>query len=101
MRRNTYIDVSDLPGSAFDSQAPVWWGNLLLMLIETMTVLLLITSYFYLAQNFEHWPPPSVSQIPPIYNPLPDLPMGTWLVGLLVVATIPMVWADRGAHNRQ
>jgi heme/copper-type cytochrome/quinol oxidase subunit 3 len=101
MLRNTYIDVSELPGSAFDSQSPVWWGNTLLMLIETMTLALLIVSYFYLSQNFEFWPPPSVSQLPPIHDPDPDLAIGSWLVGLLAIATIPMIWADRGAHNMQ
>jgi cytochrome c oxidase subunit 3 len=101
MRRQSAIDVSDLPGVAFDSQAPTWWGNLLMMLIETMTVALLIASYFYTAQNYEQWPPPSVHRMPPIHDPIPDPTIGTWLVALLTIATIPMIWADKGAHRVQ
>ena len=32
------IDVSDLPESAFDWRDPVWWGNTLLICIETSTM---------------------------------------------------------------
>jgi cytochrome c oxidase subunit 3 len=99
MRRQTAIDVSELPAIAFDTQAPTWWGNFLLMCIETMTVALMVASYFYLAQNFQQWPPPSVDRNPPINNPVPDLTIGTWVMALLVGATIPMVWADQGAHK--
>jgi len=101
MRRSVAIDVSELPGVAFDWQAPTWWGNLLLMVIETVTVALLVVTYFYTAQNFDQWPPPSVHQIPPIERPLPDPTFGSWLVGLLTIATIPMIWADKGAHRLQ
>src|SRR3954463_11462704 len=101
MQRHSAIDVSELAAVAFDSQAPTWWGNFLMMLIETMTVALLIASYFYTAQNYEQWPPPSVHRPPPTRNPLPAPPTGTWLVAVLTLATGPMVWADRGAHRVQ
>ena len=52
------LDVSGLPNTAMDAYAPVWWGNALLMMIESMTVLLLLASYFYLRRNFTQWPPP-------------------------------------------
>jgi cytochrome c oxidase subunit III len=97
--RRPAIDVAALPGSDFDSQAPVWWGNFLFMTIETMTIALLVTSYFYVAQNFEHWPPPSVDRVVPIYEPNPDLLYGSWAAGLLVAATPFMVWADRAARK--
>ncbi|MFO0791054.1 MAG: cytochrome c oxidase subunit 3 [Pirellulales bacterium] len=99
MRRTQAIDVSELPGIAFDTQAPMWWGNMLMMLIETMTVALFVTSYFYLSQNFTHWPPPNSGSIPPLHTPLPDLGYGSCVVALLALATIPMVWADRAAHD--
>jgi cytochrome c oxidase subunit III len=94
-------DVASLPGSDFDSQAPVWWGNFLFMTIETMTIALLVTSYFYVAQNFEEWPPPSVERAIPLYEPEPDLWYGSWGVGLLVAATPFMVWADGAARKRR
>jgi cytochrome c oxidase subunit III len=99
MRRQAVIDVSDLPAVAFDTQAPTWWGNFLMMLIETMTVALLVATYFYTAQQYKQWPPPLVHAITTIERPLPDPTIGTWLVGLLAAATIPMVWADKAAHQ--
>ena len=41
-----------------DARAPMWWGNLLLIFIETMTMGLLVASYFYIRRNFWEWPPP-------------------------------------------
>jgi heme/copper-type cytochrome/quinol oxidase subunit 3 len=99
MRRHSAIDVAGLPGVAMDSQSPPWWGNMLMMCIETMTVALLVATYFYTAQKYGHWPPPSVHRLPPIEKPIPDPTYGSWLVGLLVFATIPMIWADRAAHR--
>jgi cytochrome c oxidase subunit III len=93
------IDASRLPASAFGSQEPSWWGNTLFMLIETVSVVLLIVSYFYVIQNFPEWPPPAAERNPPVYRPMPDLSISSWVAGLLVVATIPMVWADFGAHK--
>src|SRR5207248_1070724 len=58
------LDVSDLPESGWDSNDPVWWGNLLAILIETTTIALLIASYFYLRRNFDEWPPPRIDEAP-------------------------------------
>ena len=41
------IDVSKLPIDALDQPSPVWWGNTLMIFIESMTVILLLAAYFY------------------------------------------------------
>lgn len=92
------IDASRLPGDAFDSRAPVWWGNLWLMVIETTTITLLAASYFYVRQNYETWPPPRVDRSPPLFHPVPDLPYGTANALLLLGLCIPMRWVDRAAR---
>ena len=38
------IDVSHLPEEAFGERSPVWWGNTLMLLIESSTVAILIVS---------------------------------------------------------
>ena len=53
------IDVSNTPDAVFGARSPVWWGNTLLILIESTTMVLLIASYFYIRQNFDEWPHPS------------------------------------------
>jgi cytochrome c oxidase subunit III len=93
------IDVTDLPASAFDTRAPVWWGNTLMLVIESMSVILLVASYFYNAQAYPDWPPPRVEQYPAILKPVPDLTPGTWNAALLAFSIAPMIWADWAARR--
>src|SRR5947209_19561815 len=89
------IDVSHLPPTAFDTRAPVWWGNTLMMFIETTSVALLVVTYFYVRQNFPQWPPPRLSANPPLERPLPDLGLATADVLLLLGSVVPAVVVDR------
>jgi heme/copper-type cytochrome/quinol oxidase subunit 3 len=91
------IDVSHLPEEAFGERSPVWWGNTLMLFIESSTMAILIVSYFYLRMNFEKWPPPKIDVYPPIDHPVPDLGFSTLNV-LLLVASVPlMIWTHRAA----
>lgn len=94
------LDVSQLPGTAFDARAPVWWANTLMLLIETTTVAMLLASYFYLWQNHAHWPPPRVDADPPILRPVPDLAAASLNALLLLGSCVPAVWMDRAARRR-
>jgi cytochrome c oxidase subunit 3 len=53
----TRIDVSALKTYAFGSRSPMFWGTALLCCIEGTAMALLFTSYFYLRENFDQWPP--------------------------------------------
>ena len=55
---NRTIDVSDLPSTCFDTSAPLWWGNTLLLFIETAMFGILIAIYFTVAMNLRPFPPP-------------------------------------------
>jgi cytochrome c oxidase subunit 3 len=91
----TELDVSGLPDSALDHRSPIWWGNLLLLVIETTMFALIISSYFYLRQNFELWPPPLVEHSPPVLHPVPDLGLALWVCAATVGGLIAMVVVDR------
>jgi heme/copper-type cytochrome/quinol oxidase subunit 3 len=93
------IDVSKLPANAMDWKSPVWWGNTLMILIETTTVALLVASYFYLARNYPEFPPPRGDRTPVIYHAVPDLPMGTANLVLIVAACIPMYLTNQAARK--
>jgi cytochrome c oxidase subunit 3 len=94
------LDVSELPGSAYDTRSPVWWGNLLLMMIETTTVALLVAAYFYVASRTDPFPPPRVDSLPPIGDPLPRLGSATVSL-LLLLASVPlMIRADRRVRRK-
>ena len=98
MSTRAVIDVSELPHHEFDTYDPVWWGNNLLLAIETSMFLILIATYFYLRQNFPLWPPP-LAQLTATLRPLPELGYGTANTILLLLGCIPMVLADLAARR--
>jgi cytochrome c oxidase subunit 3 len=89
------LDVSELPQSALDHRSLIWWGNTLLLLIETMMFALLVATYLYLQRNFPEWPPPLTSATVTISHPVPPLMWPTLTLGLLLVSMIPAIVADR------
>src|SRR3954468_21677709 len=93
------IDVSRLPATAFDSRAPGWWGNTLLMVIETTTVALVIVSYFYLRQSSLEWPPPHPRGPALVAQPAPDLAFGSANTVLLVASCAPLIVGDLAARK--
>lgn len=89
------LDVSRLPSSAMDHRAPIWWGNLLLLAIESTMFGLLLAAYFYIWQNFTEWPPPQTNRLPVEYHPLPYLGLPTTVLVLLLISVAPMLYASR------
>lgn len=98
MSTRAVIDISGLPRHQFDTYDPVWWGNNLLLAIETSMFGILIATYFYLRQNFELWPPP-MAQLTATLKPLPQLGYGTANTIVLLAGTIPMVLTDIAARR--
>jgi cytochrome c oxidase subunit 3 len=88
------IDVSQLPPSAIDHRSPIWWGNALLLLIETTMFAILVASYFYIRQNFGDWPPPQVNYNPPNLHPAPDIFWGSINLLVIIGAAFAMLTAD-------
>ncbi|HEX4793330.1 MAG TPA: cytochrome c oxidase subunit 3 [Humisphaera sp.] len=93
------LDVSGLPEEGQDSREPVWWGNALLIIIESMTILLLLVSYFYIRRNFTEWPPPQPRTIPPLFHPVPDLPLPTIELVVMIASCFLMYWTDMAARR--
>src|SRR5829696_7433172 len=98
MSTRAVIDISELPHHEFDTYDPVWWGNNLLLAIETSMFAILIATYFYLRQNFAFWPPP-VAQLTATLRPLPELGYGTANTILLLLSCVPMVFTDLAARR--
>ncbi|HEX5490099.1 MAG TPA: cytochrome c oxidase subunit 3 [Candidatus Udaeobacter sp.] len=87
------IDVSRLPPAVEDHTSPIWWGNLLLLFIETTMFALLVGSYFYLRMNFTNWPP--VRSDVSLYQTDPDLGFATANLLVLIASCVPMFIVDR------
>src|SRR5436190_15964170 len=93
--RDLYLDVSTLPKAVMDHRAPIWWGNVLMLFIESTMFAILLAAYFYIRPNFDSWPPPQSNKLPFELRPLPELGWSTFLLVWLLVAIFPMLWASR------
>src|SRR3954467_8643172 len=91
------LNVSEMPDGALDHRSPIWWGNVLLLFIETTMFAIAIAVYFYFQMNFTQWPPVQSNTSPPDFHPLPAL--GLSIVNLIVIllSCAPMVVADLAA----
>lgn len=74
------LDVSRLPDFSISSQAPLWWGQLLLTLIEGTMFAVLIAMYFYYRSIVDVWPPPGTHLAP---QALPALSLALLIVSCL------------------
>jgi heme/copper-type cytochrome/quinol oxidase subunit 3 len=92
------LDVAGLPEHGFDTHEPMWWGNLLLLLIETMTFVIAGAAYLYVNQNFNVWPPPR-TEANSLLDPLPGLLNPTANLLVLIVSALVMIWVDRAARK--
>ncbi|HYE20204.1 MAG TPA: cytochrome c oxidase subunit 3 [Tepidisphaeraceae bacterium] len=90
------IDVSGLPEAANDWRAPIWWGNNLLLVIETAMFGILVAAYlYYWSVDFSQWPPPHVSTHPANLDPNPKLLGSTIETVLMLLSLVPAIMCDR------
>ena len=94
------LDVSDLPATVFDYKAPLWWGNTLLLFIETAMFGILIAIYFTVAMNTTPFPPPLTDRYPVLYDPVPDLTLPIIGLVILLASLIPGIMLDIAARKR-
>ncbi len=83
MTEQRTIDVSGLPPYAISNQSPLFWGQVLMCLIEGTLLFILIATYFYLRLGVNAWPAPGVR--------LPDVTMPT-------LALIPLAASCVGSY---
>lgn len=90
MRVLEAVDVSGMSRFNPDRRAPLWWGILGLITIESAVVLTFCVSYLYLAAYAETWPP--TGKVPPILWPSINL-------GLLLLSSFTMYLAGQGINR--
>ena len=85
------IDASHLATTAFGSRDPLWWGVVIMLVIEGTMFVLLALSYLYLRDQAQTWPP----------DPIPRLSFELAFggVALLLSSCVPMAWASRAARR--
>ena len=100
IQQQTPLDVSELPPIAFDTQSTLWWGNTLLLMIETTMFGILVALYFNVVQNTSPFPPPRVDRLPVLYDSAPDLTLPAIGLIVLLVSLVPGIWLDVAARRR-
>jgi cytochrome c oxidase subunit III len=94
------LDVRDVPAIAFDTRSTLWWGNTLLLMIETAMFGILVALYFNVMQNTSPFPPPRIDRFPVLYDSWPDLTLPVTGFIVLVVSLVPGIWVDIAARRR-
>ncbi|WP_346797472.1 cytochrome c oxidase subunit 3 [Halomonas sp. Bachu 37] len=84
------IDVAAMKRLHPDRRAPLWWGVLGLITIESAVVLAFCVSYLYLAAHAEVWPP--TGEAPPLLWPSVNLV-------LLLLSSVSMFLAGQGINR--
>ena len=101
LARNTALDVSELPTTLFDTHSALWWGNALLLAIETAMFGILVAIYFSVMMNTEPFPPPRMERFPVLYQSYPDLTLPLIGLAVIVVSLVPGIFLDKAARNKQ
>jgi cytochrome c oxidase subunit 1/cytochrome c oxidase subunit I+III len=86
------LDVSDLPAAVLDSRSLVWWGTIVMTVIEGFVFAITVGAYFYLRTIASEWPPAHIGP--------PALTAATVNLVVLLVSAVPAVVLDRAAQRR-
>jgi cytochrome c oxidase subunit III len=87
------VDVSGLPAYAFGVRDSMWWGALLLVVIEASAMALMLVSTLYLRGNYDVWPPVPVGR--------PALRLAVVQLVLLAASALPMLASVRAARRQR
>jgi cytochrome c oxidase subunit 3 len=101
LEKRRSMDVSQLPSTLFDTSALIWWGNTLLLTIETAMFGILIALYFSVMMNTSPFPPPRVDRLPVIYHSEPEMTLPIAGLILLIVSLAPAIFLDYSARKRR
>jgi cytochrome c oxidase subunit 3 len=91
VRQQVVFDVSTTPMEALGTRSPIWWGQSLMMLIESVILAMVVASYAYVRSTFAVWPPQG--------TPLPDLVIPSIEVLVLLLSCVPLHLSDTASKK--
>ncbi len=92
MSATTAPPAEALPVEVSGTQAPLWWGMLVFLAVDSTIFAALISSYFYLrVTQAETWPPAGLAP--------PGLLLPALSGAVLLASAGPVLWADRGLRR--
>ena len=89
------LNVDHLPPYEISSQAPLWWGQLCIAIIEGTMFSILIAAFLYTRLRIDVWPPPG--------DQFPHLVLPTIALLFLILSAVPSYYASQAAkkNNRR
>ena len=91
MTANRTLDLSHLQPYDISSEAPLWWGQLFMAIVECTMFAILIAMYFYIRLSMDMWPPPGIL--------IPELVLPSVCVVLLILSCIGSYLASEAAKR--
>jgi cytochrome c oxidase subunit I+III len=91
MSERRTLDVAGLPPYEISSQSPLFWGQVLMCLIEGALLCMLMATYFYLRLRVDVWPGPGVR--------LPGLTLSSWALLPLLASCVGSYLASEAAKK--
>ena len=85
------LDVTDLTDVVVGHREHMWWGTMLLSLIEGSTLAICLFAYFYVRRNFIAWPPARIYA--------PNLVVGTGSLLVMLLSLVPARWVYRTGED--
>jgi heme/copper-type cytochrome/quinol oxidase subunit 3 len=85
------LDLSHLQPFEISSNAPLWWGQVFIALVEGTMFCILIAMYFYIRLSMDMWPPPGIQ--------LPTRLLPTACLVLLLLSCIGSYLASEAAKK--
>jgi len=85
------IPADALPVNLSERRAPIWWGMVMLIVIELTVFSTLVASYFYLKAGSPVWPPDGIKP--------PELLLPSINAGILILSSLPVWWADHAIRK--
>jgi cytochrome c oxidase subunit I+III len=87
------LDVSELPPFSISTDAPLWWGQFWMGIIECTLFAMMLGVYFYLRLSVDIWPPPG--------DQLPHTLLPTLALIPLALSMVASWWAGEGAKQNR
>lgn len=85
------LDIGDLKPWDISSQAPLWWGQACIIVIEGMMFSIVIAAFLYTRLRVDVWPPPG--------DQFPHLLLPTVALIPLLLSALASYWASEAAKK--
>ena len=93
MNTRVVLDVSGLSDGSVDYKSPIWWGNVIMLISESMVLAMGIAAYFFYRMRYTEWPPADAGP--------PDAGIAVLNLAVILLICVPAARANRLARDAE